>query len=42
MSKQATIKNQTKLKVFLEKSKKNDTKPNSKTINNNGQRTRTN
>ena len=27
MSKQATIKNQTKLKVYLEKEKKNDTKP---------------
>jgi hypothetical protein len=27
MSKQVTIKNQTKLKVYLEKAKKNDTKP---------------
>jgi len=31
MSKQANIKNQNKLKVYLEKTKKNDLKSNSKT-----------
>lgn len=30
MSKEANIKNQNKLKVYLEKTKKNDTKSNSK------------
>ncbi len=34
MSKEANIKNQNKLKVYLEKSKKNDTKSNSKNNNN--------
>jgi hypothetical protein len=34
MSKEANIKNQNKLKVYLEKIKKNDLKPNSKTNNN--------
>jgi hypothetical protein len=33
MSKEANIKNQNKLKVYLDKSKKNDTKSNSKTNN---------
>jgi hypothetical protein len=42
MSKQITIKNQTKLKVYLEKVKKNDIKPNSKGVKDNSQRTRTN
>lgn len=34
MSKEANIKNQNKLKVYLEKTKKNDTKPNRKANNN--------
>lgn len=34
MSKEANIKNQVKLKVYLEKSKTNDTKSNSKKNNN--------
>jgi hypothetical protein len=34
MSKKANIKNQNKLKVYLEKTKKNDTKSNSKNNNN--------
>jgi hypothetical protein len=34
MSKEANIKNQNKLKVYLEKTKKNDTKSNSKNNNN--------
>jgi hypothetical protein len=33
MSKKANIKNQNKLKVYLEKTKKNDTKSNSKNNN---------
>lgn len=42
MSKQVTIKNQTKLKVYLEKAKKNDIKPNSQRTNNDRKLTRTN
>jgi hypothetical protein len=42
MSKQVTIKNQTKLKVYLEKAKKNDTKSNSERINKDRQRPRAN
>ena len=42
MSKEATIKNQNKLKVYLEKIKKNDSKPNSKGNNQIRQRPRTN
>jgi hypothetical protein len=42
MSKQVTIKNQTKLKVYLEKAKKNDIKPNSQRTNNDRQRPRAN
>jgi len=34
MSKKANIKNQNKLKVYLEKTKKNDTQPNRKNNNN--------
>jgi hypothetical protein len=34
MSKEANIKNQNKLKVYLEKTKKNDIKSNSKNNNN--------
>ena len=33
MSKEANLKNQNKLKVYIEKSKKNDTKSNSKKNN---------
>lgn len=42
MSKQVNIKNQTKLKVYLEKAKKNDTKPNSERTNNDRKRPRAN
>lgn len=42
MSKEANIKNQNKLKVYLEKAKKNDTKPNSSTTDKTRQRPRTN
>ena len=42
MSKQVTIKNQTKLKVYLEKAKKNDTKPNSNRVKEDRQRPRAN
>lgn len=42
MSKEATIKNQNKLKVYLEKIKKNDPKSNSKGNNQVRQRPRTN
>ena len=42
MSKQITIKNQTKLKVYLDKVKKNDTKPNSQRTDNDRKRPRTN
>jgi hypothetical protein len=42
MSKQVNIKNQTKLKVYLEKAKKNDTKPNSERTNKDRQRPRAN
>jgi len=42
MSKEANIKNQNKLKVYLEKSKKNDTKSNSKNNNNIRKQSRTN
>jgi hypothetical protein len=42
MSKQVTIKNQNKLKVYLEKAKKNDIKPNSSTTDKTRQRPRTN
>lgn len=42
MSKQITIKNQTKLKVYLEKAKKNDVKPNSSRVKEDSRRPRTN
>lgn len=42
MSKEATIKNQMKLKVYLEKVKKNDVKSNSKGADKIRQRPRTN
>ena len=42
MSKQVTIKNQNKLKVYLAKEKKNDIKPNSQRTNNDRKPTRTN
>jgi hypothetical protein len=42
MSKQVTIKNQNKLKVYLEKAKKNDIKPNSQRTDNDRKPTRTN
>jgi len=42
MSKQITIKNQTKLKVYLEKEKKNDVKPNSIRTKKDSKRTPTN
>ena len=42
MSKEANIKNQNKLKVYLEKSKTNDIKPNSKKNNNIRKQPRTN
>lgn len=41
MSKQVTIKNQTKLKVYLEKAKKNDIKPNSQRTDKDRKRPRT-
>ena len=42
MSKEAKIKNQNKLKVYLEKAKKNDIKPNSQRTDNDRKPTRTN
>jgi hypothetical protein len=42
MSKQATIKNQTKLKVYLAKEKKNDTKSNCQGTDKDRKRPRTN
>ncbi len=42
MSKQVTIKNQNKLKVYLEKAKKNDIKPNSQRTDKDRKRPRTN
>ena len=42
MSKQVTIKNQNKLRVYLEKAKKNDIKPNSQRTDKNRKRPRTN
>ncbi len=42
MSKQVTIKNQTKLKVYLEKAKNNDAKPNSRRTKDDSKRPRTN
>jgi hypothetical protein len=42
MSKQVTIKNQTKLKVYLEKAKKNDTESNRRGTNKDRQRPRAN
>ena len=42
MSKEANIKNQNKLKVYLEKTKKNDLKSNSKANNDTRKRPRTN
>jgi len=41
MSKQVTIKNQNKLKVYLEKAKKNDIKPNSQRTDKDRKRPRT-
>jgi hypothetical protein len=42
MSKEINFKNQNKLKVYLEKSKKNDVKSDSKRVNQTGKRSRTN
>ena len=42
MSKQVTIKNQNKLKVYLEKAKSNDAKPNSRRVEKDSKRPRTN
>ena len=42
MSKEINFKNQNKLKVYLEKSKKNDIKPDSKRVNEVGKRSRAN
>ncbi len=42
MSKQVTIKNQNKLKVYLEKAKTNDVKPNSRRVKEDCKRPRTN
>lgn len=42
MSKQITIKNQTRLKVYLEKVKINDIKSNIKSVNQDRKRPRTN
>ena len=42
MSKQATIKNQTKLKVYLAKEKKNDTESNRQRTDKDRKRPRTN
>jgi hypothetical protein len=42
MSKQVTIKNQNKLKVYLEKAKKNDIKPNSQRTDKDRKQSRTN
>lgn len=42
MSKEANIKNQNKLKVYLEKTKKNDLKSNSKANNINRRQSRAN
>ena len=42
MSKQVTIKNQTKLKVYLEKAKNNDAKTNSRRTKDDSKRPRTN
>jgi len=42
MSKEVNFKNQNKLKVYLEKSKKNDTKSDSKRVNNDRKRSRAN
>jgi len=42
MSKEVNFKNQNKLKVYLEKSKKNDVKSNSQRVNQTGKRSRAN
>lgn len=42
MSKQVTIKNQNKLRVYLEKAKKNDIKPNSQRTDKDRERPRAN
>jgi hypothetical protein len=42
MSKEINFKNQNKLKVYLEKSKKNDVKSDSKRVNQTWKRSRTN
>ena len=42
MSKEINFKNQNKLKVYLEKSKKNDIKSDSKRVNDAGKRSRAN
>jgi hypothetical protein len=42
MSKVTTIKNQNKLRVYLEKAKNNDAKPNSRRIKEDSKRPRTN
>jgi hypothetical protein len=42
MSKEINFKNQNKLKVYLEKSKKNDIKSNSQRVNQTGKRSRAN
>jgi len=42
MSKEVNFKNQNKLKVYLEKSKKNDIKSDCKRVNNDRKRSRTN